>query len=389
VLAGLLVFAAGLGFSRCQIEWIDAALAERKRLREAIEALPDIASHQGERVLFFGSSLVWNGFSPVAFDERLRELGVELDSFNFGHGGLNPGVQLTLARRVRRAHEATGRRFRLTLVEFNPFQATRARGRGDARVLEQNRMMLATPEELRRMALESPERAARYFASRMFRKSISPESVTGVLGYIVNGVGQALEPKDPHAPQPDPAELELRRARSRAWRDFGVGLFRANRGFPAMWSAEVRGGWDLDVPETHDALSRLSEPTDWDLRQDLEHRIGCCDIEELRFDDELVDAFVALVPELAAISDRVEIVLMPVNHAWVKRTAGARERLRDVVARLRRETRVAIVDLSDMQEIESSDFWDVTHLSFTRGAEKFSRLLADRYAPSLRDTRAR
>ena len=92
---GLLMLLAGLLWSRCHIEVIDIVQPEKKRLREALDALPEMAAHPGDHALFFGSSLVWNGFVPDIFDARLRERGVELASFNLGFGGLNPAGGVT------------------------------------------------------------------------------------------------------------------------------------------------------------------------------------------------------------------------------------------------------------------------------------------------------
>lgn len=379
--AGLLLLLAGLLWSRCHIEVIDIVQPEKMRLREALQALPAVAEQPGDTLLFFGSSLVWNGFVPDTFDAQLREHGVEVASFNLGFGGLNPTVQRVLVRRIRAAYERAGRRSRLTLVEFNPFQTTQVRARSDERVADQHAMMLATSAQVARLWLTSPERAARHFASRTFRKSLSPEAVTSAVGAIVAEVGKGLGPAPTERPSPE-EQLRLDR-RQQAAIDVAVGLARAYRGIPTMWELEVRGGTRMDFPEIHDALEVLLAPIDWDQRDDLAMRVRCCDIEQLRFAPELGDDFIALVDEFSAISDRVEVVLMPVNHAWVERTPEARVRMRDVVARIERETGVPVADFQSSPKLDPEMFWDVTHLGFITGAPVFSAHLADHYAPML------
>ncbi len=402
--AGLLILGAGLAFARCNIALVDPLMAGKKRLREALAALPEVAAHPGgtgdtgetgetsDTALFFGSSLVWNGFSPEVFDARLGERGVQLASFNFGFGGLNPEIQLLLARRIRAAFDAEGHRLRLALVEFNPFQTTRARAREDEHVRDQHRMMLAMPAEIAQLAFESPDRGARYFTGRYLRNSISPEAVTAAFGGIVSGIGELVEagargPKPPKPnsaeARPSPEERAQMDARTGAALDFRLGLLEAHRGIPPMWELEFRGDPQFDRPETHEALEILSRPTDWELREDLARRIRCCDIEELRFDEHLVADFIALVGELAAVSERTEVVLMPVNHAWVKRSPAALERLREVVLRIARETGVPVLDFQSLPSLDASHFWDATHLTPSGGMRAFSVLLADHYVPTL------
>ena len=382
-IAGLLLLTGGLLFTRCHTEVFDILQPEKKRLHEAIVELPAIAAYPQQTALFFGSSLVWNGFLPEVFDARLSERGVGLASFNLGFGGLNPEIQRVLARRLRTAHEAVGRRAKLAIIEFNPFQTTRVRAIGDGFVRDQHLMMLATRTEIAALALEAPERAARYFSGQVFRNSLSAETVTGSLGFIATGIGGMIDVDHADVEKPSAeAQRELDR-RKQAVIDVLVGLWRAHGGIPRLWELEFRGEMRLDFPETHDALEIGLRPNDWNQLDDLEMRLRCCDIEELRFDEALVEEFIALVAEFSAFADHVEVVLMPVNHAWVKRTAAAEGRLRAVVERIERETAVRVVDFQSTPSIDPEQFFDVTHLSPLSGARVFSAHLADHYAQVL------
>ncbi len=51
------------------------------------------------------------------------------------------------------------------------------------------------------------------------------------------------------------------------------------------------------------------QPAPYELERDLANRIRCCDILELDFDEALVEDFIAIVHELAAVSERIEIIL--------------------------------------------------------------------------------
>ena len=109
----LLVAVLGMGLSLVLVRAYAAALgasgeAFLGRVIEARAALPRIIAEEDDLVLFFGSSMTQAGFSARVFDRALAERGVDVKSFNFGFGGLNPLFQDYLARRVREAFEERG-----------------------------------------------------------------------------------------------------------------------------------------------------------------------------------------------------------------------------------------------------------------------------------------
>jgi hypothetical protein len=385
-IAGLLLLVGGLLFARCNIEILDVVQPEKKRLREAIEALPAISSYPQPTAIVFGSSLVWNGFVPEIFDDVLAGHGIDLASFNLGFGGLNPEIQRVLAQRVRRAHQAAGRRIKLAVIEFNPFQTTSVRASRDALVRDQHLMMLATPTQIAALALQSPQRAARYFSGHFFRKSLSAETVTGSFGFIAAGVGEVFDPADPNAAKPSAEMQAVLDRREQAVIDSLFGLVRAHSGVPPMWEFDFRGKMRMEFPETRDSLEVSLVPNDWDQRDDLDMRIRCCDIEELRLDPDLVEDFIALVAEFSAFADTVEVILMPVNHAWVVRSAAGEQRLRAAIERIEREARVRVADFQAIPKIDPEQFFDVTHLSPLTGARVFSAHLGEHYARVLAPT---
>ena len=175
----------------------------------------------------------------------------------------------------------------------------------------------------------------------------------------------------------------LKESEEEALIDVLVGFWRAHDGFPPMWEVEARGEMRMDLPETRDALKISLQPNDWDQRDDLEMRIRCCDIEELHLDEAMVSDFIALVAEFAAFSDHVEVILMPVNQAWIKRTPRGEQRLRAAIERIERETSVHVADFQANPKIDPQQFFDVTHLSPMSGARFFSVHRADHFAPVL------
>ncbi len=385
VVAGVALLSAGILFTRCQTYVLDWLLLEDTRLREAVGLLPEVAATPGPTALVFGSSLVYVGFSPSVFDARLKEHGIDLRSYNLGFGGINPSIQRVLARRVRLAFEEQNRTLALTLVEFTPFQVTEARARAQARSREQNLMMLATPTDMLNQFLESPERGARTFVVHYLRMGLTAEAMTQLFGVLTTRLLSAVLPSGrPAEPELAPEEVQARREMQQAGIGLAMGIFKVYGGKPDPWDPEFRGELRLIFPETREHAVRLMRQTPSAIQSDLERRIRCCDIVDLGFDDSLVEDFIATVRELAAISERVEIILLPKNVDWVKNPPEALARQSAVLERIQRETGVPIADFQTLPGYDGSLFRDSTHLTSHEGKPEFSRLLADHYAQALR-----
>jgi hypothetical protein len=154
---------------------------------------------------------------------------------------------------------------------------------------------------------------------------------------------------------------------------------------PGDWSLKTRGAAprpEALSPETVDLLARLMKNLQYpeSRRADLEDRIRCCDVLDLHFDEGLVRDFIAMVRELGAISDRIEVVLLPKNYDWVKNPPEALARQQAVLERIERETGARVSDYQYRPEIDERYFWDVTHLTIYEGQDRFTTLLADDWA---------
>jgi len=352
------------------------------RVLQAQEAIPQIAAEENDLVLFFGSSMVQAGFSPREFDRDLAALGVETTSFNFGFGGLNPIFQDYISRRMVEDFEAEQRRVKLVMVEFNPFQTTVTRRNGAVALEESYIALLASPGELFEILLEDPERGIRMLEIRYLRDGISAEMITtffwaapfevpfqetqlvedkGVqerLGEVLEEMGTRFEAE---YPEYDGSDWYY------PWR--GGGTNKSER------SAET-----LALIEEYYTLSQ----TDYAKDNDRLSRIQTADIEDLNFDPELVDAFIATVNNFRQIADHVEIVLLPKNTEWIVNPPDALERQAAVIERLRRETNVPVRNYQQIDTVSNDMFGDTTHLNRYYGAVTFTRHLAEEYAELLR-----
>ena len=388
-IAGLGILLVALGIIRGFTEVAEAQIPEVfgvTRIKTAYQALPRIAAAPGPKALFLGSSTVEFGFAPQAFDAHLERSGIEITSYNLGIGNMNPSLQVVLARRIRAEFESSGHRVDLMLIELNPFQTTERRVRANEPLHEAVLSIFSTPRSLWRDFVDDPERGARLFTIKYLREGVAAQAITEGLGMAVEALGDLLAEEKEARTEEEARILEERG--DLAFELFGNLREEHPDQWPfGTWSFETRGGnlrlTDL-APQTRALVPRLMANLQYppSLQNDLENRIRCCDIVDLHFDEGLVHDFIAMVRELAAISDRIEVVLMPKNNDWVKNPPEARARQRPVLERIERETGVRVVDYQHLQELDGGYFWDVSHMT-PEGGEYFSARLAEDWSERL------
>ena len=330
--------------------------------------------------MVFGSSMTDAGFSPRRFDKLLAERGIEVKSFNFGFGGLNPFFQDYLSRRIREAFEEKDRRLDLALLEFCPFQVTEGRWRGAISAVDSFVPLLATGEEMWEIAKEDPTRGVRMLNIRYLRDGISAEMITHYLG------GE-LRPPRPRSQLPPDEE-----ARARMREIGGEFQRRMKEDYPdydgADWYYPWQGGGTIpeersqetrDLVAEYFALERLPRS----MENDKLNRIACCDIEELPFEELLVESYIRIVRNFQRFSNKVEVILLPRNTEWIHYSPEAQGRLNTVLRRIEEETGVTVRNFQELPEITTEMWSDTTHLARYSGDEAFTARLVEEYAPYL------
>lgn len=353
------------------------------RVLEAQEAIPRIAAEENDLVLFFGSSMVEAGFSPREFDTFVAEAGGQTTSFNFGFGGLNPLFQDYASRRIIERFTTEERRLELVLIEFNPFQATKARRRLGEALEESYVAMLASPGELVEIALDDPETGIRMLEIRYLRDGVSAEMITTFFwGEPFRAPPQLA---DPNLEQDEDIMARLDEVIGRLNQKF-------EEEYPdydgSQWYYPWRGGGTIKAERSAETIAIVEEyyslsANDYRMAVDRQSRIDTADIEELDFDPELVDAFIRIVRNFQQIADHVEVVLLPKNTDWIRNPPEALERQAAVLARIERETGARVRDFQVIDAVSNDMFSDTTHLNRYQGAVAFTRFLAEQYAPLL------
>ena len=353
------------------------------RVLEAREAIPQIASEQEDLVMVFGSSMVQAGFSPREFDRDVVATGGNVKSFNFGFGGLNPLFQDYLTRRIRDDFQAHDRRLKLTLIEFNPFQATVSR-RNLQRAQEESYLaLLASPSELMDKTLEDPESGLRMQLIRYLRDGISAEMITTFFWGEPFRSQRSDEGVEYEQNEDDEERLSE-----------AIGVINENfeTEYPDFdgsdWYYPWQGGGTLEEERSEETLAAVDVyyeliRSDYRMAVDRLDRIQSADIEELHFDPELVARFIQMVENLKAISDHVEIIMLPKNTDWIKNPPEALRRQAEVIAQIEAATGVPVRDYQVLESVPNHMFSDTTHLNRYQGAAAFTAFLAELYAPIL------
>lgn len=376
--------AVALGLVRL-FAWLNDASGETflGRVLQARAALPRIVQAEEDLVMVFGSSMVEAGFSPRHFDRLVNARGGEVKSWNFGFGGLNPYYQDYLSRRVREAFEEGDRRLELALIEFNPFQVTRTRWQRAEPSIDSFITLLASEAELRGMALADPERGALLYTIRYLRDNVSAEMTTTFFGRAFQEPPRRSErPGLDEAGEARLAELseELDRRFEAEYPDW----------VEAQWSFERQGGGTVPWERPAGTVALFPEyyallHNDRRMEDDLLRRIATTDILELDFEPLLIESFIAMVENFKAISNHVEVILLPRNTDWVNYSPEVAARLQAVLERIEAETGVPVRNHQDLPRFDPSMFGDTTHLGRYVGDIPYTEFLAEQYAPLLID----
>ena len=347
------------------------------RVVEARHALPKVVKEPDDLMLFFGSSMVDAGFSPRRFDKKLEQRGKQVKSFNFGFGGLNPFFQDYLSRRIKESFEQSDRKIKLTVIEFNPFQATQTRWNGANSIVDSFITMLASNDELIEIARNDPKRGALLFNIKYLRNDISAEMFTSYFG-------RALFPgtRPPRLEEPE----ELVKLRREAGEMLGK-LFEKE--YPDYtgedWYYPWQGGGTIPEERSEETLewfkkyySTFQNPANKENAR--QRRIASADIEELNFEPLLIESFIRIVKNFQAVSDHVEVVILPRQTEVIHYSDEAKARLATAIAEIEQTTGVIIRNQQELPQFTSDMYRDATHFTRYHGDLVYTDLVAEEFA---------
>lgn len=346
------------------------------RVLEARDAIPIIAQENEDVVMVFGSSMVEAGFSSRQFDRELAEQNVNIKSFNFGFGGLNPYFQDILSRRIKEGFLQQDKKLKLAILEFNPFQTTQTRYQGAVSLKDSFESYLLSSDELWELTKQDPKRGIRLYNIRYLRDGVSAEMITSFFGR-----GFQPPPKRTDIPVDEEAN-KLRRELS----DELVKRFEQD--YPdyqdSNWSYQWQGAGTIPEERSKETLTIFEQyyaagRNQHRMDNDKLNRIDTADIIELRFEPELVEAYIRIVENFKAFSEHVDIILLPRNTEWINYSPEGKKRLLATMAYIEKRTGIKVKNYQDLDVITPDMFSDTTHLARYSGDVAFTRFLVNEY----------
>ena len=350
------------------------------RVIEARSALPKIVEEPNDLVMFYGSSMTGAGFSPRQFDQGLARQGKQVKSFNFGFGGLNPYFQDLLSRRIAEQFNDSERRLKLTMIEFNPFQATQTRWNRAKPTVDSFLTMLASNDELLEVAKNEITRGVRLFNIKYVRNHISAEMITS---FYSRQLFPPLRPKEFEDDEPTIAERN--RLRELLTEKFKEDYPNHNG---EQWKYSWQGGGTVPEERSAETLAIIDQyhavqHTDARMKNYRLGRIRSADIEELNFEPLMLEHFINIVKNFQAISDKVEIIMLPKNSKWIHYSPAAEKRLAQAIEQIEQATGLSINNHQDISEITPAMYRDATHLSRYRGDVPYTKYLIKEFSKFL------
>ncbi len=378
--AGVLLFGLVLGAYNLAVYGLKSAGADLNgRVSAQINYLPTLIDEIDgkDAVMVFGSSMVQAGFEPLLFDGIMAEKGLSTISYNYGIGNLNPYFQDYLSRRIKDQFQQGRQKLKLAIIEFNPFQTTTVRKNAIPFTDEQNLALLMSNKELFQVLLENPTKGIRLLNIRYLRQGYSAELFSSLPLLIAS----EMQPTAPRTEEYREAQKKSQQA-NQAFRELVRGQ-QGDGGFPP-WDPSTRGGRMDKSQFTQEILDSLR---DWMasrryvgfLQDDLDRRIRGADIEQLNFDEELIESFIAIVKDFQEISEEVVVVLLPRNTDWVKYTPEVQAKLNQVNQRIQTSTGADVKNYQVIDPIGPEHFNDTTHLSWYDGNDIFTEFLAEEF----------
>lgn len=336
-------------------------LAPYDRVRTAMAHYPQVLAGAKHRAVAIGASHMEMGFLPATFDRTWQQVtGEPITSVNMGFVAMRGEFQRELVAQL--AETSTD----VAIFEFSPMFATKkannlpgldAFGEGGLAVIGSRRFLLSE-------MFRDPERAFRMLAHRYFLTGLRPQTLATDLRARLFPQPSWWPVKPPPSRGP-PASLAAHGALAvRFW---------------WIWDVAARGGRidRPDDPAIAQYVRALEDPA-WHKFVLGVHEIRS-GVRDLDLDPARIDETIGMIRELQRTRP-VVVVVTPVEAELLVETPRSIASRAAAVEKIVRETGVCVLDYYVSNQFVASDFRDFDHLN-VGGAEKFSRMLAERIGP--------
>jgi len=302
--------------------------------------------------IVLGSSDISQGFSPRDFDDVFAKRGQRQVTYSYGFQGSSPEAIRNMALALRLRFEAAGKRARLAVLGIDPRQLISSED--DEKWGDWQSAYVATPSLLWQLFRRHPSDAVALGLSRVFVGKNWRYSIwSGLFARITDEPSWWFGTRAPV----DAEEKKLSQLQERLSQ--------------VVWNPTLRGMFDVGA--TTDPVNYLVFVAKR-LSPERRKRVfrGAVPLAGA-VDEARLASLAESARDLAAISDRVVLVSMPVNPYGKSTTSADYEEL---LRRIRAEVTGRLYDMRFDPRFEADDFINFAHLTYF-GAQKFSRMFAE------------
>ena len=359
-----------------------------ERSRAIRAALASIADRPEDVVIVLGSSGAARAFVPAVFDDALAIRGKRYVSFNLAQLLFQPDTALAMAKDLRRAFEARGKRIGITIFGVSVPELSRDSLRAARRRMPDQAFAFASGDVLSERAKNDPLGALGDGLELAAFGNVRPSRLGMWLEdwAAARPVGCNSGLKQP----PDNAEAYA------ALVDYCSELHAAFPHGVPPWNPRSRGGLDFGLPATRPMLERYiaaqppapawptpPAPSAPSAKANAAPPTNPGD----DIDEDAVRMLVAAVRELDAVSKKMFVLRDVLNPAILAALPPEQlARWRAVAERIAHEGDARLLDLND-GTVTAAEFGDRTHLN-PLAAERFSTVLATRVRPLVQENHA-
>lgn len=333
---------------------------QKSRIRQGLAAIgaPGFAPADGAGlVVMLGASEALLGFQPRDFDALMAGRGLSTRSYNLAFQNVGTMVPLYLAR-VRWELERAGVRPKVALVA------------------------LPLPR-LTRKAREN------FFSQVRYHDIDSVFFEPGLWARVDGSLADKLILMFNKWVLGERSLAQLQRSTSQAWRALvpwssnvrasADPFYREELHPEPAWDPGARGGYYLNIEKQPDAAARVIEAAREHeaLIADLKDLIRCCDVLDLRLDEEHLQEVAAALRSLRTVADHVVLVTYP-ESPRLRRPREAEERARSALRLLAGESGIEVWDSAEGAGLGLADYFDHSHLT-PEGVKKHLGFLARRF----------
>jgi amino acid adenylation domain-containing protein len=323
----------------------------------AVEHFDTAVQESEPTAIVLGSSDISQGFSPPDFDDVFAKRGQRQVTYSYGFQGSSPDAIRTMALALRLRFEAAGKRARLAVLGIDPRQLIASEE--DEKWGDWQSAYVATPALLWQLFRRHPLDAVGLGLSRVFVGTNWRYSIwSGLFVRITDEPSWWFGTRVPV----DAEDVKFNALQERLSQQ--------------VWNPALRGLFDVGAttdPEGYKAFvaKRLSPERRKRVLRGAYPLAG-------KVDDARLASLAESARDLAAISDRVVLVSLPVNPFGKTTSTPDYEEL---LRRVRAEVVGTLFDMRFDPRFEADDFINFGHVTYF-GAQKFSRYFAEAVAAS-------